>query len=66
MIHFDEIKDKVILYLKTLKNDGGETDTFYVIRDVYGKISIYIIGKMEQESLKSNLGEIVIIGPASL
>ena len=59
MIHFDEIKDKVILYLKTLKNDGGETDTFYVIRDVYGKISIYIIGKMEQESLKSNLGEIV-------
>ena len=37
MIHFDEIKDKVILYLKTLKNDGGETDTFYVIRDVYGK-----------------------------
>lgn len=42
MIHFDEIKDMVIACLKNLADE--EEGTFYVIRDVYGKISVYMTG----------------------
>lgn len=59
MIHFDDVKDKVIEYLRTVEAGKMNEDLFYVIRDVYGKISIYIIGRANPEMLKSGLLETV-------
>ncbi|MCI9533387.1 MAG: AAA family ATPase [Lachnospiraceae bacterium] len=58
MIHFDEIKDKVIEYLKSYTKSTAETNRLYVIRDVYGRISIFIIGTVNLEKLKNDLTKI--------
>ncbi len=57
MIHFDEIKDRVIEYLQTLETEGE--CCFYVIRDVYGRISVYVTGSFDIDTVKSGIVELV-------
>lgn len=61
MIHFDEVKDKVLEYLGTLWEDGADEDQarFYVIRDVYGRISVYVMGNYDLGSLRENIVGII-------
>lgn len=61
MIHFDEVKDRVLEYLGTLWEDGADEDQarFYVIRDVYGRISVYVMGDYDLGSLRENIVGII-------
>ncbi len=59
MIHFDEIKDKVMEYLKNFADGRGDAQSFYVIRDVYGRISIYATGTYELEDLKNGICSLI-------
>lgn len=54
MIHFDEVKKLVLDYVDEKKERGNE---YYIIRDVYGKISVYIVGEKQIEELKNGLCE---------
>lgn len=56
MIHFDEVKDKVIVFLANAKEAGNE---YYVVRDVYGKVSLYIIGDADIDKLYSELTGVI-------
>lgn len=57
MIHFDEVKEKTIEYLKSLeKTSEGE---FYVIRDVYGKVAVYVTGGYQPETVRNQLAEVI-------
>lgn len=57
MIHFDEIKGKVIACLKRYVDE--EDGIFYVIRDVYGKISIYMTGAHEPRCVKECISDAI-------
>lgn len=52
MKHFDDIKQIAIKYITGL--ECGDT-RFYIIRDVFGKISVYIIGEFNVSELENNL-----------
>lgn len=58
MKHFDEIKDLAIDYAK---RSGNNENNYYIVRDVFGRISIYVQGKHEvsiiEEELINILGE---------
>lgn len=56
MIHFDEVKDKVIVFVKKTKEVDNE---YYIVRDVYGKISIYIIGDTDIDKLYFELKDVI-------
>lgn len=59
MIHFDDVKDRVINYLRGYRDDRAGTGEFYVIRDIYGKISIYIMGSYDSEDIKNEILEMI-------
>lgn len=55
MIHFDEVKKLVLDYVNEKKENANE---YYVVRNVYGKVSVYILGESaekELEQLRSGL-----------
>lgn len=58
MIHFDEIKGNVITSLRNFE-DKTEDGRFYVIRDVYGKISVYTTGTFNPECVKECITEAI-------
>lgn len=54
MIHFDEIKNKVINIIEDIANVQCK---YYIIRDVFGRVSIYILGNDNYQSVEMNLEE---------
>lgn len=46
MIHFDEVKEKAIA---TVQACGEKTKQIYMIRDVYGKITVYVLSGDESD-----------------
>lgn len=54
MIHFDEIKNKVISIIENIANIECK---YYIIRDVFGRVSIYILGNDNYQSVEENLEE---------
>ncbi len=57
MIHFDDVKGRVINYLEEFRDDT--TGRLYIIRDIYGKISIYIMGSYDSEDIKNEILEMI-------
>lgn len=56
MIHFDEIKNKIIDIIENLAKGHNQ---YYIIRDVFGRISIYILGEENcEEMTKSVVNEL--------
>lgn len=59
MKHFDEIKGMVIDCISELNNNHS---SFYIVRDVFGKISVYVIGNFEiselEKKLRNSIGEV--------
>lgn len=59
MKHFDEIKN---LAIDCISEINDMTSSYYIVRDVFGKISVYIIGKIDSNELENKirnlLGEI--------
>lgn len=58
MIHFDDVKGKVITCLKNYDDETNE-GRFYVIRDVYGKISVYMTGEHNPKLVKDWIAETI-------
>lgn len=52
MIHFNEIKQKIISIIMSL---AKEDNRYYIIRDVFGRIGIYVLGEENIETLKENI-----------
>ena len=56
MKHFDEVKKIVIDYILKLNDLKSK---YYIVRDVYGKISVYVIGDAEIIELETGLHRIL-------
>lgn len=56
MKHFDEIKN---LAIDCVRRNAIMSSTYYIIRDVVGKISVYITGTADTENLKKELSEAI-------
>lgn len=54
MIHFDEIKNNIIDIIEEV---AKRENTYYVIRDVFGRISVYINGNDDCEMIKTHIIE---------
>lgn len=52
MKHFDELKEVVIDYILKLNDLSSK---YYIVRDVFGKISVYVIGNAEINELETEL-----------
>lgn len=52
MIHFDEIKSKILNIIDDLAKEGN---AYYIIRDVFGRLSIYIVGEDDIEQVKNSI-----------
>ena len=54
MIHFDDVK-KIVLELVRL--EATNLCKYYVLRDVFGRISVYVEGDIHIEQLRDNIIE---------
>jgi MinD-like ATPase involved in chromosome partitioning or flagellar assembly len=52
MIHFDEIKDKIINIIRNLTR---KKSNYYIIRDVFGRIGIYILGEDNIDKIRNDI-----------
>ncbi|SFR83044.1 tyrosine-protein kinase family protein [Anaeromicropila populeti] len=52
MLHFDEVKPRIIDFIKALED---KESIFYIIRDVFGRITVYVEGKDELEELNQKI-----------
>lgn len=57
MIHFEDVKQLTISFII---NNGKENCNYYILRDVFGKISLYLVGNDNLEKLQRDL--ITVIG----
>lgn len=52
MIHFDEVKQLAIQYVKQRRKTGC---SYYLIRDVFGRITLYFVGQEDTQGLHDGL-----------